>query len=98
MIPMMIGDILKYTPTSTVGKVLDIKEEDGKVWVQLDFTKLYYDATTLVPADESEYKTVSFKEREKKSTFYNERGEVDFDPDKMEKEVDITDLTASGGG
>ncbi|MBQ8373667.1 MAG: DUF2098 family protein, partial [Candidatus Methanomethylophilaceae archaeon] len=44
---MKHGDILKYLPTSTVGKVQDIKEENGVVWVKLDFTGLYYDSTYL---------------------------------------------------
>ena len=64
---MQKGDIVKYIPTSTVGKVVDTKETDGKVWVKLDKTNLYYVSDTLVPADETEYKTVSFKEKE--STF-----------------------------
>ena len=57
------GDLVKYLPTSTVGKVTDIREKDGVTWVRLDYTDLYYDATTLVPADPSEYIEVSFKER-----------------------------------
>jgi hypothetical protein len=51
---MMEGDVLKYMPTSTVGKVTEIRERSGKVWVKLDFTNLYYDASYLVPADISE--------------------------------------------
>ena len=63
MISVQVGDLMKYAPTSTVGKVTDIKEKDGRVWVRLDFTDLYYDAVHLIPADPSEYIEVSFKER-----------------------------------
>ena len=92
---MQTGDIVKYLPTSTVGKVVATKEMDGKVWVKLDKTGLYYVADTLVPADESEYKTVSYKEKESK-TFKGTKS-VD-DLNKMEKEVDISEMMPSGGG
>ena len=49
MSQLQVGDLLKYIPTSTVGKVTDVKEKDGKVWVRLDFTDLYYDAVNLIP-------------------------------------------------
>lgn len=88
------GDVVKYPPTSTVGKVLDIKEQDGKVWVKLDKTNLYYLSETLVPADASEYKTVSFKEKE--STFKGTNSVKDLN--KMEEEVDVGDITPTGGG
>ena len=48
---MQLGEIYKYLPTSTVGKVLDMRERDGKSWAQLDFTGLWYDTSMLVPAD-----------------------------------------------
>ena len=36
---MEVGDLLKYTPTSTVGKVTDIRERDGKVseYIEVSF-------------------------------------------------------------
>ena len=92
---MDTGDIVKYTPTSTVGKILDIKEEDGTVWVKLDKTNLYYRESLLVPADKSEYKTTSFKERGPKE--FKGTSTVD-DLTKMEQEVDITEMMPSGGG
>lgn len=88
------GDLLKYIPTSTVGKVLDIKEERGKVWVQLDFTELYYEASNLIPADPSEYIGVSFKER---TAFERAAPTVD-DLKKEAEEVDISEFMPSGGG
>ena len=89
------GDIVKYVPTNTVGKVVEIKEEDGKVWVKLDKTNLYYVIDTLVPADETEYKTVSFKEKASKA-FKGTKSVADLN--KMEKEVDISEMMPSGGG
>jgi len=95
---MMTGDILKYTPTSTVGKVTDVRERDGKVWVKLDFTGLYYDAEYLTVADRSEYIEVSFKEREK-GTAGREGAEAALEElRRTEEEVDIRRFTPSGGG
>ena len=96
MINLEHGDILKYIPTSTVGKVLEIKEDDkGVTWVKLDYTGLFYDAKYLIPADPSEYIEVSFKER--KSTY--EGGKQTMEDIKAETEgVDISDMMPSGGG
>lgn len=91
---MEVGDLLKYIPTSTVGKVTDIKEMDGRVWARLDFTDLYYDVSGLIPADESEYIPVSFKEKK-----MSERGMKSIEDIKREtQEVDISEMMPSGGG
>ncbi len=88
------GDLMKYTPTSTVGKVTDVMERDGKVWVRLDFTDLYYDSSFLVPADPSEYIEVSFKERAS-----SDRGMKSVQDIRREtEEVDISEFMPSGGG
>ena len=89
------GDVVKYSPTSTVGKIVDIKEEDGKTWIKLDTSGLYYVASTIQPADPSEYKTTSFKERKFKE--YGNKKNID-DLEKMEREVDISEMMPSGGG
>ncbi len=91
---MKEGDLLKYTPTSTVGKVIDIRERDGKVWVRLDYTDLYYDASLLIPADESEYISVSFKERKA----YDGGRDALEDLKKTLEEVDTSEMMPSGGG
>ena len=96
---MMVGDTLKYIPTSTVGKVTDVRERDGRVWVKLDFTGLYYDASLLQPAPESEYKAVSYKEREKKPSDARKAAEKTIeDLRKEEDELDISGFAATGGG
>jgi len=90
---MQVGDICKYMPTSTVGKIKDIRETRGKVWALLDFTNLYYDIGYLTKADISEYKEVSYKEREIRRS--NEAFELS---DKTAEEVNIDVFTPSGGG
>ena len=61
---MQLEDIVKYLPTSSVGKIVAFREQDGRTWAKLDFTNLWYDVTQLTPCDPSEYKTVSVKYRE----------------------------------
>ena len=91
---MQVGDLAKYMPTSTVGKITEIREKDGVTWVRLDYTDLYYDAANLTEADPSEYIEVSFKER---SSF--ERGMKSIEDIKREtQEVDISEFMPSGGG
>lgn len=92
---MRLGEIYKYMPTSTVGKVLDIREHDGRSWALLDFTGLWYDSSLLIPADVNEYKEVKFKY--KKADFQTELKSVE-DLIKEREEVDISGFTPSGGG
>lgn len=86
---------MKYVPTATVGKVQEIKEESGVVWVKLDFTGLFYDSRYLTPADPSEYIEVSFKER--KTVYEGSLKSVE-DLKKESEEVDISEFMPSGGG
>lgn len=86
---------MKYVPTATVGKVQEIKEENGVVWVKLDFTGLFYDSRYLTPADPSEYIEVSFKER--KTVYEGSLKSVE-DLKKESEEVDISEFMPSGGG
>ena len=95
MITLQSGDLLKYVPTATVGKVQDVKEENGKTWVKLDFTGLYYDASYLIPAAPAEYIEVSYKER--KTVYEGSMKSID-DVKKESGEVDISEIMPSGGG
>ena len=92
---MQLGEIYKYLPTSTVGKVQDMREKDGKSWAMLDFTGLWYDTSMLVPADVSEYKEVKFKYR--KTDFQTGMKSIE-DIIREKEEVDISEFTPSGGG
>lgn len=89
------GDVAKYIATNTVGKIVDIKEENGKVWAKLDTSKLYYVIDTLQPADPSEYHPVSFKEKKVKE--FDGLQKIR-DLHEMEESVDTSDMTPSGGG
>ena len=90
-----VGDIAKYVPTSTVGKVTEVMERDGKTWIKLDFTGLFYDLAHLEPAPESEYSPVAYKDREKR--FEGKMQSVK-DVEDTAREVDISEFMPSGGG
>ncbi|MCP8308059.1 MAG: DUF2098 domain-containing protein [archaeon] len=62
---LAIGMFVRYTHTGTIGKVIDIKEFDGKTWAQLD-NELYYDIDHLEPISEFEFLEIRAKETSKK--------------------------------
>jgi len=95
VITVNVGDVYKYMPTSTVGKVTDVVEKGGKKWALLDFTNLYYDADHLTKADISEYKEVSFKERERDR---DQKLRSVEDYAKTAEDVNIDMFMPSGGG
>jgi hypothetical protein len=45
--PIKVGTMVRYVTTRTLGKVVDLKVEDGKTWAQMDSTQLYYDTHYL---------------------------------------------------
>jgi hypothetical protein len=92
---MNVGDICKYLPTSTVGKITDVMEKEGKKWALLDFTNLYYDVTFLTAADASEYRSESYKERER-GRDQKLRSIEEFE--ETAEEVNIDTFMPSGGG
>ena len=47
-----VGDYVKYISTGTVGKVLEIMEDDEGIWAYLDATELYYKIEFLESAEE----------------------------------------------
>ncbi len=73
----------------------EVRESGGKVWFRLDYTGLYYDQTFLVPAAESEYSPISYKERDKK---FEGRMQAVEEVAETAREVDISGFMPSGGG
>lgn len=47
---------VRYVDTGTIGKVLDLKTENGKDWVKLDKTELWYLANHVEILDEKDIK------------------------------------------
>ncbi|HHN82153.1 MAG TPA: DUF2098 domain-containing protein [Methanomicrobia archaeon] len=46
-----VGSYARYVNTGTIGKVVDMREEDGMTFAKLDATELYYDITYLEAAE-----------------------------------------------
>jgi hypothetical protein len=49
--PIRLGTMVRYVTTRTLGKVIDLKAEDGKTWAQIDSTQLFYDTHYLTVTD-----------------------------------------------
>lgn len=50
--PIRVGTTVRYITTRTLGKVTDLKVEDGRTWAMVDSTQLYYDTHYLTVTDE----------------------------------------------
>ena len=85
----------RYVDTGTIGKVVDVKTQDGIEWVKLDKTELWYRSNLVELLDEKDIK---------KSKFYDERDDEDIDIEAMkEKASALEDMqmdssVAEGGG
>lgn len=80
MTAIEIGMYARYKNTGTVGKVLEIMEEDGITFALLDSTDLFYDITYLEQAE---------KPREKKAV----TSDIDT---SMRTAAELQDALASG--
>ncbi|WP_340820328.1 DUF2098 domain-containing protein [Methanolobus sp. WCC4] len=52
--PIVTGSVVRYVNTGTVGRVVDIMQDEEGIWVLLDSTGFLYKPEALVMADESE--------------------------------------------
>jgi len=92
---MQVGDLAKYRNTGTVGKVEDIMEEEGRTWALLDTTRLYYDVSTLDPAQPEEYR----KESEGDKDLKDRLREVDRMREQLsDMQEAVSRITPSGAG
>jgi hypothetical protein len=92
---MIVGDFAKYRNTGTVGKIMDIMEEEKVNWVLLDTTDLYYDMSALDPATEDEYKAATERD-------FGKRDQIE-DIDRLRQEMaemaeKVQRITPSGAG
>lgn len=92
---MQVGDLAKYRNTGTVGKVVEIKDEETVTWVLLDTTNLYYDAATLDPARPEEYRETTDREKGLK----DQLAEVNRLREQIEEmQESVSKITPSGAG
>ena len=85
----------RYVNTGTIGKVIDLKTQNGIDWVKLDKTELWYRSTLVELLDEKDIK---------KSSFYdeNDNGEIDIEAMKEKanvlEDMQMDSSVAEGGG
>ena len=85
---------VRYVDTGTVGKVVDVKTQDGVEWVKLDKTELWYRSNLVELLDDKDIK---------KSTLYD-RDDNDVDIEAMKEKAEslenmqMDSSVAEGGG
>ena len=90
-----LDSYVRYVDTGTIGKVVDVKTQDGMEWVKLDKTELWYRSNLVELVDDKDIK---------KSTLYDDRDNQDLDVEAMkEKASALEDMqmdssVAEGGG
>ncbi len=83
---------VRYIPTGTVGRAIDIKEDEEGIWVMIDITGLYYRPETLVVVDSSELK----EERKARSSVEDAESYVSSYGTSTDVDVDIGQVTGGG--
>ena len=85
---------VRYVDTGTVGKVVDVKTQDGVEWVKLDKTELWYRSNLVELLDDKDIK---------KSTLYD-RDDNDVEIEAMKEKAEslenmqMDSSVAEGGG
>ncbi len=94
-IEIPIDSHVRYVDTGTIGKVLDVKIQDGVGWVLLDKTELWYRSKLVELLDEKDIK---------RSAYYDREDDDEIDVDELkEKAMEFEDMelsshVAEGGG
>ncbi|WP_342304035.1 DUF2098 domain-containing protein [Methanolobus sp. ZRKC5] len=90
--PIVIDSVVRYLNTGTVGRVLELKEDEDGVWVLMDTTGLYYKPETLVLADASEI----IKEKIERSSVKDAESYLDDYSSVDDIGADIEQVTGGG--
>jgi hypothetical protein len=88
--PIVVGSYVLYLNTGTAGKVLEIKQEEGVMWIMMDTTGLYYNVEALVVTDADAVKVKMEREEGKVDKAELAREQV---PERI---VDIGQVTGGG--
>jgi hypothetical protein len=88
--------MVRYVTTRTLGKVVDLKVEDGKTWAQLDSTQLYYDTHYLTVT--SEHAATEEDEDSVKIDLAEVEKKIKDMEDALKIEDVRTDTSCEGGG
>lgn len=90
--PIVIDSVVRYINTGTVGRVLDLKEDEDGIWALMDTTGLYYKPETLVLTDASEI----IKEKIERSSVKDAKSYLDNYSSVDDVTADIEQVTGGG--
>ena len=94
-IEITLDSYVRYVDTGTIGKVTDMKVQDGFDWVLLDKTGLWYRSNLVELLDEKDIK---------KSTYYDKESDGEVDIDELNEkaraleDIELDSKVAEGGG
>ena len=94
-IEITLDSYVRYVDTGTIGKVTDMKVQDGFDWVLLDKTGLWYRSNLVELLDEKDIK---------KSTYYDKEDDGIVDIDELKEkaraleDIELDSKVAEGGG
>lgn len=94
-IEIPVDSYVRYGDTGTIGKVLDVKTQDGFGWVLIDKTELWYRSNLVELLDKKDIKKSDFYDREN-----NDEVDVDELKEKAMKfeDMELSSHVAEGGG
>lgn len=94
-IEIPVESYVRYGDTGTIGKVLDVKIQDGVGWVLIDKTELWYRSNLVELLDKKDIK---------KSDFYDRENDDEVDVDELKEkamkfeDMELSSHVAEGGG
>ncbi|MDO5831488.1 DUF2098 domain-containing protein [Methanobrevibacter sp.] len=94
-IEIPVDSYVRYGDTGTIGKVLDVKTQDGFGWVLIDKTELWYRSNLVELLDKKDIK---------KSDFYDRENDDEVDVDELKEkamkfeDMELSSHVAEGGG
>ncbi len=90
--PIEKGSYVIYNGTGTIGKVLDLKTEDNKVWAKVDSTELWYNMKYVQAIGNIEEKDLEKRRKEDLKEKVKKRQKLVGD------DVDMSSELCDGGG
>lgn len=87
-----LDDHVRYVDTGTIGKVVEVKTENGSDWVRIDKTDLWYKSKLVEILDDKDLKKKSYDDDD------------DFDVEKLKEKaqslenMQMDSSVAEGGG
>ena len=95
--PIRVGSWVRYVTTRTLGKVKDLKKEEGRTWALLDSTGLFYD-THYLTVTEERHATEEDDDSVKVDISEVEKKIKDMEEALKITDVTVTDSSCEGGG